>query len=396
MRLLMVGPWWTVGMRRHIDWAVDAGIEVCVADFRPPAEVVVPSSFQFAPLLPRRTKQIHQPATHRKSRRAHEIAALRLQDIAATFQPHAIHSYKLNVYTDLCLSAELRPLLVTAWGFLNALMTESATAKERRWIQKLRRGADVLLVDNPNMVETLTRLSGPSLRVECIIGVDGNLFRPGYQEKATAWRFVLDIPADAAVLLSPRGWSEVYGQHHIMKAFALAYRQLDRPLVLILVGMGRTRNPEVYAQAVLDLGTSLGVAHAIRWIPQVPYRDMPGLFAMADVAINYPSTDAFPSTLLEAAACARPVITSHLPAYRKTFVEDCFRLVEPENPEALADAIVEVIGSASTVWSARAQRTRDVVLGEYDEAVQKQRLIALYREMAGDERRQIRTQEVGK
>ena len=101
MRLLMVGPWWAIGMRRQIDWAVDAGIEVCVADFRPPAEVVVPSSFQFAPLLPRRTKQIHQPATHRKSRRAHEIAVLRLQNIAATFQPHLVHSYKLNLYTCL-------------------------------------------------------------------------------------------------------------------------------------------------------------------------------------------------------------------------------------------------------------------------------------------------------
>ena len=46
-------------------------------------------------------------------------------------------------------------------------------------------------------------------------------------------------------------------------------------------------------------------------------------------------------------------------------------MVEPENPEALAEAIVDVVGSASTVWPARTQRTRDVVLGEYDETVQK-------------------------
>ena len=108
---------------------------------------------------------------------------------------------------------------------------------------------------------------------------------------------------------------------------------------------------------------------------------MPGLYALADMVINYPSSDAFPSTLLEAAACARPVITSHLPAYHNTFVEKCFKLVEPENPEALADAIVEVIGSTSTVWLARTQRTRDVVLGEYDETIQKQRLMTLYREI---------------
>ena len=211
------------------------------------------------------------------------------------------------------------------------------------------------------------------------------MFHPGYQEKSAAWRFVLDIPADATVLLSPRGWSEVYGQHHIMKAFALAYHRLDKPLVLTLMGMGRKRNPEAYAQEVLDLGASLGVAHAIRWIPQVPYQDMPGLYALADVVINYPSTDAFPSTLLEAAACARPVITSHLPAYRNTFVEDCFRLVEPENPEALGRGYRRV-GWLSLDGVVHARKGRsDVVLAEYDESVQKQRLIALYREIAGDE-----------
>ena len=360
MRLLMVGPWWAVAMRRHIDWAVETGIEVCVADFRRPPKSSCPRVFSLLALLPRRTKPIHQPETHKKSQRAHEIAALRLQDIAATFQPHLVHSYMLDRYTDLCLAAGLRPLVVSAWGFLNTLMAEGPTPKDRRWIHRLRRGADALLVENPNLLDDLAELAGPSLRLECIpIGVDGSLFHPGYQEKSEAWRFVLDIPPDATVVLSPRGWSQLYGQHHIMRAFAQASRQLDRPLVLVFMGIGRKRRPEVYAQEVLDLGASLGMAHAIRWIPEVPYQDMPGVYALADVIINYPSTDAFPSTLLEAAACARPVITSHLPAYRNTFVEQCFRLVDPENPEALAEAIVELVGSGSASWRARAQSTRD-------------------------------------
>ena len=105
------------------------------------------------------------------------------------------------------------------------------------------------------------------------------------------------------------------------------------------------------------------------------------MYALADVVINYPSSDAFPSTLLEAAACARPVITSHLPAYRNTFVEQCFRLVEPENPEALAEAIVELVGSGSALWPARTKAHATLVLDEYDEAVQKQRLITLYEQI---------------
>ena len=88
----------------------------------------------------------------------------------------------------------------------------------------MRQGADALLVENPNLLNVLATLTAPSLRLDCFpIGVDGSVFHPGYEDKSAAWRFVLDIPPDATVLLSPRGWSQLYGQHHIMRAFALAF-----------------------------------------------------------------------------------------------------------------------------------------------------------------------------
>ena len=116
MRLLMVGPWRTVAMRRHIDWAVENGIEVCVADFLPPDRVILPSSFQFASLLPRRAKAIYQPRIHKTGPRSVRIGALRLQNIVDSFEPHLIHSYMLGVYSEMCLQCEHRPLGVSAWG----------------------------------------------------------------------------------------------------------------------------------------------------------------------------------------------------------------------------------------------------------------------------------------
>lgn len=390
MRVLMVGPWRNVAMRRHIDWATKNGMDVCVAEFRPPDHVAVPSDFQLAELLPRRPQAIGQPHIHKTGARAVAIGGLRLRRIAEAFQPHVVHSYMLGVYTEMCLQAGLRPLVASAWGSLNGLMTTGATAKDKRWLRSMRKQAAVLLVENPNLAQALGRIAGPSLRVECFpIGVDGQVFHPGYPEKVEAWRLVLDLPPDAIVLLSPRGWSPLYRQHHIMQAFAQAYHQLGGKLILILVGLGRQKNPEAYAQQVLDLGASLGVAHAIRWVPQVPHLDMPGLYALADIVVNYPASDAFPSTLLEAAACARPVITSTLPAYRNTFVEAYCRLVEPENPDLLAEAMIEVAGSHLDSWRARAQRARAVVLDEYDETKQMRRLMALYDQLGSSGRPMI-------
>lgn len=375
MRVLMVGSWGQVAMRRNIDWAVSHGIDVVVADFPARAPVAPPETFRLTSLVPRRAPR----GLHRHSRLAVQIGALRLAALCRAFQPDVVHSFKLGHYTDMCLRAGLKPLVVSAWSNLSNLLEASATAEDLLWIRRLQASSATLLVENPNLAPILQRLTRDRLSIERIaLGVDSSVFHPGYEETAAAWRFVLGIPDDALVLFSPRGWSEIFGQHHIMEAFGLAYHRLNRPMVLVFVGLARKMNPGPYAQRVLDRGAALGVAHAIRWVPQVEHIDMPGLYALADIVVNYKSTDAYPSTLIEAAACARPVITGIIPAYRNTFFEEYFTCVKPENPQALADAIVAIAQTDLAASAGRVQQARQVVLEEHQESVQKERLIDLY------------------
>jgi glycosyltransferase involved in cell wall biosynthesis len=336
-----------------------------------------------AHLLPRRaTTRLLNPA-HADSQRTIETAALRVRRIAQGFQPDVVHSYTLHLHTEVCLRAGVAPLVVSAWGYLNSLMANRPTDVDRRWIHRLRKDAHTVLVENPQLHKVLSAKTLDPLQLDCFpLGVDSKRFHPDYQDEAAAWRFVLGIPSDAVVLLSPRGWSHIYGQAHIMQAFANAYGRLNRPLVLVLLGVGRMARPEILAQEVLDLAARLGVGHAIRWIPQVPHEDMPGIYALADVVVNYPSSDAFPSTLLEAAACARPIVSSDLPAYRNTFIERYCRLVEPENPTALADTLVDLLAADSDTRAVGVQQARLSVLADYDEGVQKQRLLSLYSRIA--------------
>lgn len=379
MRVMMVGPWRAVAMRRHIDWAVESGAEVCVVDFWSRRDRERPSSFRLAYLSPRQSAALWRAKPNRRSRAAGLRAALRLRQISAQFQPDLVHSYMLGPHTSACLDASLRPLVVSAWGFLNRWLTGEATASDQRWLRRLSHGAHTLLVESHNLAQAMAQRRLAPLRVECFsIGVDGRLFHPYYQEKAAAWRFALGIPPEAIVLLSARGWSQNYGQHHIMHAVAQAYHRLDNPLILVFLGMGRIKRPEPLAAEVLEIGSSLGVGHAIRWIPEVPYDDMPGVYNLADIVLNYPSTDAFPATLLEAAACGRPIITSDLLAYRNTFIERFCTRVPPNDPAALADAIVALVTAGPAAWAAQADQARQAVLAEHDEASQKGRLLALY------------------
>ncbi len=387
MRVLMVGPWRAVAMRRHIDWAVEGGAQVCAVDFRSRRDQGRPASFDLAYLSTRQRAALAGARPNRRSQVASLRAALRLRALAARFQPDVIHSYMLGSYTDACLRAGLRPLAVSAWGFLNRWLTGDATAQDRRWLTRLGQGADVLLVESPNLQQAMmTQRRLAPLAIDCFsLGVDGGLFHPGYPEKAAAWRFALDIPAEAVVLLSPRGWSRQYGQLDIMRAFVQAYHRLEQPPVLVFMGMTRTKQPALLANEALNLAASRGLSHAMRWIPEAPHDDMPGVYSLADIVLNYPTTDAFPATLLEAAACGRPIITSDLPAYRRTFIERCCTLAPPGDPAALAEAIVALVRAGPAAWAAQAGPARQAVLAEHDEAAQKQRLWALYQRLATPE-----------
>ncbi len=387
MRVLMVGPSKLIILQRQMQWALDSGIEIMAADLGRHNDFRLPPGIEQYNIWPKGAHHFSKLGRRRKSARAVLIGALRLRAIARRFKPDVIHSYALSYYTDMCIKAGLSPLIVTGSGFMNNWLTKP-TREDHDWLRRLQANAHTLLVQNANLLQILAERPHAPLRLELApLGVDGNLFHPGYRDAAAGWRFALDIPDEATVLLSPRGWSKTYGQDYIMRAFATAYHQLNKLLVLVLVGLGRSKYYRQLGQEVHDLGVELGVGHALRWIPQVLHQDMPAIFALADIVINYPLHDAFATTLLEAAACERPVITCSLPAYRGTFAERYFRLVEPKSSTALADAIIEMVTNGTDVWRVNAPEARRIAVTEYAESDQRQKLLALYQQIAAESKR---------
>ena len=90
----------------------------------------------------------------------------------------------------------------------------------------------------------------------------------------------------------------------------------------------------------------------------------------------------FLSTLIEAVACERPVITCDLSAYRGTFIEEFCTLVEPENPDALAEAMIKVVNQPPQEREAHLAQARQVIVEEYDEAILQKRIFQIYEDLA--------------
>ena len=119
----------------------------------------------------------------------------------------------------------------------------------------------------------------------------------------------------------------------------------------------------------------------MRWVDDVPLAELPAIYAMADVVVNFPSMDAFPVTLMEAAACGRPIVTGLLPAYRGSFVEKYSKVVPPGDSAALADALVAEVNGDPREKAEALAAARGVAEREYDESVTTDRFLRIYGEL---------------
>ena len=300
------------------------------------------------------------------------------------FQPDIVHAFGMDFLAECCARANLKPLVVSAWGYLNNLLEnpdgEVHLPDRLRFI--LERVA-VLLIASPTQMQFVDRLPGFKGRAEkLVLGVDVNNFRPGHAQNLERWRKSLGLPTESALLFSARGWGNIYNQNLILEAFATAVPHLGLPVTLAFLQLKRsdTRTVSNLFSHVKQLSKNLGISSSVNWLSEIPHDMMPPIFALADRIISYPSTDAFPITLLEAVACERPVISADLPAYRDTYIKEFCLLVEPNNPQALAEAVIDSFRNPPDPELLR--RGREFVVANYNEDKAKQTLFDLYESLA--------------
>ncbi len=121
----------------------------------------------------------------------------------------------------------------------------------------------------------------------------------------------------------------------------------------------------------------LGVAQAMRFSGQVPYREVPFSLQAMDVVVAPFTKDrgeTSPFKILDALSCGRPVVASDLPSVNRLAqgFDDAITLVPPEDPNALAAHVLALL-RAGTRREQLGMRGRAGVLRHYSwEAVSRQ------------------------
>ncbi len=271
--------------------------------------------------------------------------ALAVRQLARRLQPDLIHSHNAWGPGWYGAFAGIHPHVIHAYG--GDLLPEQYAARprlQRALTAWAGRRADLIVVTGAHMIEAAGRLGIPASKLFLLPrGVDVARYRPGLDTSEFRRRHGLE--GRFPVILSPRYQVDesLYNLDVVIDAFAQVRRAYPGAVCLQLADERRAAGRARLAARA----ESLGLGDSYRLHPAVDNQDMPVYYNAADVAVSVPSSDGFPVTVLEAAACGTPLVVSRLPYCREWFVEgDNGLLVAPGSATELAEAVLALCGDA--------------------------------------------------
>lgn len=151
-----------------------------------------------------------------------------------------------------------------------------------------------------------------------------------------------------------------------------------RSLQFLLAGDPDPGNPAAVSEETVREWVAEGI---VEWLGHVD--DMPALFVSADMVVLPSYREGLPKGLIEAAACALPLVTTDVPGCREVVTDGVDGLLVPaRDSDALASAIARLQDDPEFAGRlGRAARAK--ALAEFDEKIVIERTMAVYRELQG-------------
>jgi glycosyltransferase involved in cell wall biosynthesis len=335
-RLLLLGPTYSIHVRRWAELAREIGFRVFVAgDVPPGTESVdfdgVAENVFYAPYTPYVDPSTRLRPLHRRFRLLRRRFWLRR--LVGRLSPDVIHAHWLRTWGWWAADSGSHPLVVTVWG---TDVYGVRRWEERPFLHALRR-AECVTAPSADLVREMVRLGAPPERVAHVeLGVDLAAFRPPSDEERDAAKRRLGLGPEP-VVLSFRAGFPVYNLPVIVGAFSRLRR--THPEAQLLVAHGRARISEETDRALRDPA----LREALRVDGDVPHDRMPDYFKAASVGVSIPSSDGSPRSVWEGLACGLPMVISDLPQVCERLDGCQAALPVPIDEAAVAGAIEKVL-----------------------------------------------------
>jgi glycosyltransferase involved in cell wall biosynthesis len=226
-----------------------------------------------------------------------------------------------------------------------------------------------LILQNPDDVALFERarlVDKAQVRLIPGSGVHCGRFAPRSPDAPASEPFRVVLPAR---LLWDKGLQEYVQAAQILKAEGRSIR-------FLLAGDPDPGNPAAVPEVTVRSWVDDGL---LEWLGHVD--DMPALFAGVDAVVLPSYREGLPKGLIEAAACALPLVTTDVPGCREVVSHEQDGLLVPvKDGPALARAIARLQDDPA-LRDRLGQAARAKALAEFDERIVVRRTLAVYAEL---------------
>ncbi len=228
----------------------------------------------------------------------------------------------------------------------------------------LNRKNSTALVQNPDDQRTLENVGIDPARIALIpgSGVDTDVLTPLPEPDGPI------TVGFAGRLLTDKGIRALVAAHEILQTRGLDTR-------LLIAGEPDPANP---ASVSLQEAQRWNARPGITWLGHV--EDITSLWRSSHIAALPSHREGLPKSLIEAAACGRPLIAANAPGSREIVIQNRTGLLVPlEDPEALADAI-STLAASQDLRARYGTGARQLVVEKMSAKAIGAAVVALYKE----------------
>ena len=312
----------------------------------------------------------------------------------ATF-PGAIHRFRavldmldidllhaLRIPYEGMLAAGARPeipLVLSVWG--NDFTLHARSTPWMRWLT--RRAVSVADGLHADCYRDVTQARAWGLRTNrpTVVlpgggGIDRAIFHiaaEGAVQLSDLGERLAAIPSDRPWVINPRGFRSYVRNDTFFKSIPLILREFPEVVFLAPAMQGEPKAEKWLAQ--------LRIAASVVLLPKLTPVEMAALYQRSQVAVSPSEHDGTPNTFLEAIACGCFPVVGNLESLREWVQPNSNGfLIDPANPEALAQAVIGALGDPGL--RKQASELNQALIGERADRSQiGTRLDRFYREI---------------
>ncbi len=309
--------------------------------------------------------------------------AMRLAGLCREECVDVLHVRGLGMLMDGALATQLCPTTRLAFSFhgLDSDVAQMGAMRRRGLRWSLARCAARWAVSESAAGDVANLLGEPVDSFTVMPnGVETGRFALATNRQAM--RAQLDLPQDRVICLCVANLKPVKGQDVLLAAARLRPEWRDR--VTIVLAGGDYMAGQLQAMAARDLP-----GYDVRFVGEVS--DVLPYYHAADVCVLPSRSEGLSNAMLEAMACGLPVVATAVGAAGEVISDDeCGRVVPPEDPDALGQALNALINDFSLRTNLGAA-ARARVVSEYDASLTARRYAAACEALTRSTNREFNT-----